>query len=314
METLLHASPENVKAILKGYEEDLHFSNNTRSFPIEHPFVFKNYHRNKDGLIFFGDQSGKDCLCVPSSMRHDLMEEIHGSLTGAAHVGFERTYGRIANGSFWPGITRDIRKFVSTCPICQKIKHACHLPYGSLHSIPIPTQRFEVVTMDFIGELPESQGFDTIFVLICTITKYAFFIPPTTNLTEKKAAQMIFDKIVTHVGLPKQIIYDRDTRRRNIFWKEVCESMGSSRARTTAYHPQADGQTEILNQTIEVAIPAFININRNNWSPLLPYLAFTYNSTPHTATKFPPSLPTYSMGSIHTLLQSPHGRIFNWTS
>jgi hypothetical protein len=76
---------------------------------------------------------------------------------------------------------------------------------------------------------------------------------------EKKAAQLFFDRIVTHVGLPKQIISDRDTRWRNIFWKEVCESMGSRRALTTAYHPQADGQTEILNQTIEVTIRTFVN-------------------------------------------------------
>ena len=89
METLLHASPEDVKAMLKGYEEDLHFSNITCLFPIEPPFIFKNYHWNEDGLIFFGNQSGKDHLCIPSSMRHDLMEEIHGSLTGAAHIGFE---------------------------------------------------------------------------------------------------------------------------------------------------------------------------------------------------------------------------------
>src|SRR6266436_2020926 len=58
---------------------------------------------------------------------------------------------------------------------------------------------------------------------------------------------------------------------------------------TTAYHPQADGQTEILNQTLEVAICAFTNQTRDNWSELLPYLSFAYNNTPHTATKFPPS-------------------------
>jgi hypothetical protein len=59
------------------------------------------------------------------------------------------------------------------------------------------------------------------------------------------------------------------------------------------YHPQADGQTEILNQTIEVAIRAFINHGRSNWSGLLPYLAFAYNNIPHTATKFPPSYLLY---------------------
>ena len=69
--------------------------------------------------------------------------------------------------------------------------------------------------------------------------------------------------------------------------------MGSRRALTTAYHPQADGQTEILNQTIEVTIRAFINRNRDNWSQLLPYLTFAYNNTPHTATKFSPSYLLY---------------------
>ena len=227
METLLHVNPMDVQTIVKGYEEDAHFSTIIRSFPNEPPFAFKNYYRNEDGLIFFSDNSGRDRLCIPSSMRLGLMEEIHGSLTGAAHAGFERTYGRIANGFFWPKMTRDIRQFVSTCPICQKIKHARHLPYGLLQPILIPTQPFEVITMDFIGELPKSQGYDSIFVLICKLTKYAFFIPCTTNLTKKKAAQMFFDKIITHVGLPKQIISDHDTRWRNLFWKEVCESMGS---------------------------------------------------------------------------------------
>ena len=221
------------------------------------------------------------------------MEEIHESKSGSAHGGFEQTYGRIANGFFWPKMTRDIKKFVSTCPVCQKIKHAQHLPYRLLQPIPISTQPFKVVTMDFITKLPESQGFNSIFVLICKLTKYAFFVPCDTNLTEKKAAKLFFNKIVTHVGLPKQIISDRDTRWRNVFWKEVCESMGSQRALTTAYHPQADGQTEILNQMIEVAIRAFINKNRDNWSQLLPYLAFAYNNTPHTATKFTPSYLLY---------------------
>ena len=99
------------------------------------------------------------------------MKEIHESMTGAAHSGFERTYGRIANGYFWPRMTKDIRTFVSTCPICQKIKHARQLPYGLLQPIPIPMQPFELVTMDFIGELPRSQNHDSIFVLICKLTK-----------------------------------------------------------------------------------------------------------------------------------------------
>ena len=115
------------------------------------------------------------------------------------------------------------------------------------------------------------------------------FIPCTTKLSEKETAKIFFDNIVCHVGLPLQIISDRDTRWRNDFWKEVCEYMGSKRALTTAYHPQADGQTEVLNQTLEVALRAYINFDRNNWSELLPKIAFAYNNTPHTATGYAPA-------------------------
>jgi len=147
--------------------------------------------------------------------------------------------------------------------------------------------------MDFIGELPPSKNYNAIFVLVCKLTKFAFFIPCTTNLNEEQAARMFFDKIVTLVGLPKQIISNRDTQWRNNFWKEVCQATGSRRALTTSYHPQVDSQMEILNQTIEVAIRAFINLSQDNWVDLLPYLSLTYNSIPHTATKFTPSFLLY---------------------
>jgi len=221
------------------------------------------------------------------------MEEIHGSLTGTAHGGSERTYRQISNSFYWPRMTRDIRNFCMTCPICQKIKHARHAPYGSLQPIPIPNQPFEVVTMDFIGELLKSNGFNTIFMLVCKLTKYVFFILCNVTLTEKQAVHLFFDNIITHIRLPKQIISDQDPQWRNLFWKEVCESMGTTQALTTAHHPQVDGQTEILNQTIEVAIHAFINHNKSNWASLIPYLAFAYNNMPHTAAKYAPEYLLY---------------------
>ena len=69
--------------------------------------------------------------------------------------------------------------------------------------------------------------------------------------------------------------------------------MGSKRALTTAYHPQADGQTEILNQTLEIALRAYVNFDRNNWLKLLPKIAFAYNNTPHSATGYAPAVLLY---------------------
>jgi deoxyuridine 5'-triphosphate nucleotidohydrolase len=286
VETHIHVDPSEISKILQGYKDDPFIMQTLQKLEKGESSTFS---KTPEGLLCFHDHSGRRRLCMPKSETHPLMSEVHDSIMGTAHAGFERTYAKIANSFYWPRMTRDIRSFIATCPVCQKIKHARHAPYGLLQPIPIPQQPFEVVTMDFIGELPQSQGHDAIFVIICKLTKFAFFIPTSTTLKEQDAAKLFFDKLVTFVGLPKQIISDRDTRWRNIFWKEVCEATGSKRALTTAYHPQADGQTEILNQTLEVAIRAFTNQTRDNWAELLPHLSFAYNNTPHTATKYPPS-------------------------
>jgi hypothetical protein len=117
--------------------------------------------------------------------------------------------------------------------------------------------------VDLITDSPERKGYNVIYVIVCKLTKYAFFIPCTTKLSEKESTRLFFDMVVCHVGLPIQIISDRDSRWKNDFWKEVCKYMGSRRALTTSYHPQADGQTEILNQTLEVALKVFINYDHN---------------------------------------------------
>lgn len=69
--------------------------------------------------------------------------------------------------------------------------------------------------------------------------------------------------------------------------------MGSKRALTTSYHPQADGQTKVLNQTLEIVLRAYINFDCNNWSDLLSRIAFAYNNTPHTATGYAPATLLY---------------------
>ena len=147
--------------------------------------------------------------------------------------------------------------------------------------------------MDLITDLPKSNGYNAMYIILCKLTKYAFFIPCTMKLSEKEAAKIFFNNIVCLVGLPIQIISDRDSRWKNDFWKEVCQYMGSRRALTTAYHPQADGQTEILNQTLEVALRAYINFDCNNWAELLPKIAFAYNNTPHSATGYAPAVLLY---------------------
>ena len=232
------------------------------------------------------------------------MSEVHNNITEGAHGGYAKSYNRITSIYYWPQMSRDIKKYIGTCDICQKAKPRRHAPVGMLQPIPIPSQPFEVVTMDFIPELPECEGYDNVLVIMDKLTKYAIFIPTTTVITERETAELYFQHVISQYGIPRQIISDRDTRWRGDFWKEICDKMGMKRALTTAYHPQADGQTEIMNQTLKILLQAYVGPNRDNWVSSLNGLSLSYNST-HTASGFTPAyllrgyVPVTSSSLIH---------------
>ena len=81
---------------------------------------------------------------------------------------------------------------------------------GLLQPIPIPEKPFEVVSMDFITELPDSE-FNSILVIVDKHTKFAIFIPTHNTVNEEGTAKLFFEKIVWSYGIPRQIITDRDS-------------------------------------------------------------------------------------------------------
>ena len=289
--TTVHVSESELHEWRNAYLRDPHFKLvcESRSGDKNTNLTFSQYHYSEEGLIYFEDSSGNTRLCVPKDLRVEVMQEGHNTITEAAHGGYFKTYNRISATYYWPRMSRDIKTFVNTCDICQKTKPRRHGPVGLLQPIPIPTQPFEVVSMDFIPELPVSDGFDNILVIVDKLTKYAIIIPTTTRVTEEETAKLFFKHVISKFGIPRQIISDRDTRWRGDFWKEICRLMGMRRSLTTSYHPQADGQTEILNQGLEISIRAYIGPDRDDWSNMLDALALSYNSSPHTATGFSPA-------------------------
>ncbi len=96
--------------------------------------------------------------------------------------------------------------------------------------------------MEFITELPVSDGFDTVLVVVDKLTKYGLFIPMNASDGEKETGGIVFKNVIRDYGL--QDNGNRpDPRWTGDFWKEICQCLGMKRALTTAHHPQADGQT-----------------------------------------------------------------------
>ena len=248
------------------------------------------YHLHENGLLYFEDWEGNLRLYVPKSLRVDLMKEDHENPNEGCHSGYHKAYNRLASVYFWPRMSREIKKFITTCDICQRAKIKKHAPYGLLKSIPIPSRPFEVITMDFIPELPKTaKGYDNVLVIVDKLTKFGIFIPTDITLSTPDAAKLVFENVFSKFGIPRQIIADRDSKWTSDFWKEICEQLKIKRALTTAYHPQADGQTEILNQVLETAFRCYVRPERNDWDEYLTPFSMAYNNTPHSSTGYSPS-------------------------
>ncbi|QRV83408.1 Retrovirus-related Pol polyprotein from transposon [Ceratobasidium sp. AG-Ba] len=250
---------------------------------------FPQYVLKENGLIYYiGGKEGPR-LCIPKSIVPEIIQEAHELASEGAHAGYARTYNRLCATYYWPNMADTVEKFTATCDVCQKTKPRRHGKIGYLQPIPIPEQPFEVVSLDFIMDLPESNGYNAVLVLVDKLTRYAHFIPCTTRINEIETAELFRDHIWAQYGLPRQIISDRDSRWTGAFWDHLTSILGIKRSLTTAHHPQADGQTEVMNQNLEIMLRSYIDDTKSNWSNLLPVLAFSYNTSAHSITRQTPA-------------------------
>ena len=131
--------------------------------------------------------------------------------------------------------------------------------------------------MDMIGPLPESKGYNAIFVIVDRLTKMAYFLPSQTNLMAKGAATLLRDQVFCKHGVPKKIISDRGPQFVSLFMKEFYKMWNIEHNASTAFHPQTDGQTERVNQEVKTFLTMFTKNDSQNWAEHLALAQFCYN-------------------------------------
>src|SRR3954451_3191518 len=178
-----------------------------------------------------------------ASLRQDILYDHHDSPC-AGHLGQARTLELVRRQFYWPTLVKDT-EYVNSCEECQRNKPSHQKAAGMLQPLPIPDKKWDVVTMDFITQLPSTKnGHDAIFMVVDKLSKTIKAIPTVTTVTTPEVADLFFHHIFRYFGLPSTIISDRDARFTGKFWHTLWAKLGTKLAMSTAFHPQTDGQIE----------------------------------------------------------------------
>jgi hypothetical protein len=210
------------------------------------------------GLILVRDRNR---LYIPADgkLRAKILYECHDA-PSSGHLGISKTVHAVTQLFFWPGMQRDIIKYVRSCEACQRNKPSHQVPTGLLQSLSIPESPWTDVSMDFIVSLPKSRaGFDAIVVFVCRLTKQFHAVPMHTEDTASDVAKLFIREVVRHHGLPRSIVSDRDSRFIANFWKCLWDCLQTKLDMSTSYHPESDGQTERANRTIEDMLRSYVS-------------------------------------------------------
>nr|GFB45973.1 putative reverse transcriptase domain-containing protein [Tanacetum cinerariifolium] len=189
---------------------------------------------------------------------------------------------------WWPNMKADITTFVSKCLTCAKVKAKHQKPSGLLQQPEIPEWKWEKITMDFVSGLPRTLSrYDSIWVIVDRLTKSAHLPMKKTDSIEK-LAQLYLKEIVYRHGVPVSIISDRDILFTSIFWETLQKALGTQLNLSIAYHPETDGQSERMIQTIKDMLRACAIDFGNSWDRHLPLVEFSYNNSYHASIKAAP--------------------------
>ena len=203
---------------------------------------------------------------------------LHHDTLIPGHPGTEKTLELMQHSYTWPGMPALVKDYVSRCDHCAQFKGSNQAPLGKLKPLDTPPGPWKEIFADFITDLPESEGFNSILVVVDQFSKEVEFIPCTKSMSALKTAKLYLRHVWKHNGLPTGIVSDRGPQFASQVMKDICKRLGIQPRLSTAYHLQTDGQTERINRDLQQYLRIFTSEKQDKWVSWLPLAQFSYNA------------------------------------
>jgi hypothetical protein len=243
------------------------------------------FRRDEQGVVWFNHRivvTKNDEIC------QQILDEAHLSRY-SIHPGSTKMYHDLKQHYWWTKMKVEIARYVARCDTCRRVKAIHMKTAGPLQSLPIPTWKWEDISMDFIVGLPRTaKGYDSIWVIVDRLTKIAHFLPVKKDHPVAVYAQLYIACILSLHGVPKTIVSDRGPQFVAKLWEALHKALATKLLHSLAYHPQTSGQTERVNRILEDMLRASVLEFPHKWDDCLPLVEFSYNNSYQESIKMAP--------------------------
>ena len=226
-------------------------------------------------------------VVIPQKYRNTVLNLAHDTPM-AGHLGVNKTNRRVLSHFYWPGVSRDVKKFCRSCHTCQVVGKANQKPkVAPLKPIPVAKEPFSHVIIDCVGPLPKTKGGNQyLLTIMCASTRFPEAIP----LRNIKAPQIVkaLVKFFTLFGLPRHVQSDQGSNFMSGLFQEVMFQLDIGQLTSSAYHPQSQGALERFHQTLKSMIRAYCFQERKDWDEGIPLLLFAAREAVQASTGFSP--------------------------
>lgn len=239
----------------------------------------------------------KGAIWIPphDELRLALIQAAHDS-PEAGHAGDTKTLSLLRRRYYWPRMDKTIEQYIRNCHTCKRTKPQRETQ-GLLQPLSVAESAWTDITMDFVTGLPDSDGKNSILVVVDRLTKMRHFIACATDseggTSAAATARMLVDNVWKLHGLPESIVSDRGPQFVSDVWKQLCRHLRIEKRLSTAYHPQTDGQSENANAGMERYLRAYTNYLQDDWTKWLAMSEFAINNQVSESTKVTPFFATF---------------------
>jgi len=237
-------------------------------------------------------KKGKVYVLKDEELRAEVIW-LHHDVPAVGHGGRWKTVELVTRNYWWPGVTRDVGKYIKGCDLCQRMKNRTEEPAEKLKLSEVPQKTWTHLTVDFITKLLVVAGKDAILIVCDRLSKMTHFVAMTEGTSVEGLARLLQDNVWKLHRLLESMVSDRELQFVAELTKELNRMLEIKTKLSIAFHPQTDRQTERMNQELEQYLWFFIENRQKDWPEWLAAAEFAINNKVYTTTKVSPFMANY---------------------